>query len=249
MRELFIMILVFLVSPVSVCIAADSIKGKVVSVSDGNLISLQDESGEIRQVSLYGIDAPDQEQKMGQHAQKMLSAMVSEKNVEVTVNGVDITGVASGCISFNGLSINAAMVKAGCAWVNPGTCKSSNCSAWKEYQQYARNNKKGLWVDREAEPPWEWRERRLKAETMAKKLNAESEYETYYGSLALSGHHSLWAKRTLPGSSVMAGGGTPGGSNIGTVAQAGSRVGIRSSSGRSSAKSGASPKSPGPRRG
>lgn len=179
MRRLLLVILWALVFCSNNCIAAEQARGKVVSVTNGNLLSVQDETGEIRQVRLYGIDAPDSEQKMGPQAGKMLAAMVHEKDVEVKVEGVDSNGIPNVSILLNGLSVNAAMAKSGYAWVNPETCKSSDCSAWSGYQQYASQNKKGLWVDPEAEPPWKWRERRAKAKAKAKSLAEENQYRTY----------------------------------------------------------------------
>lgn len=161
------------------CTATEQIKGKVVSISSGNLLSVQDHTGKIQLVSLYGIDAPDNEQKMGLQAGKMLAAMVHEKDVEVRVEGMDSKGRPNVEILLNGVSVNAAMVKSGSAWVNPETCKASDCSSWSGYQQYASQNKKGLWVDPDAEPPWKWRERRSKAAAKAKSLAEENQYRTY----------------------------------------------------------------------
>ena len=209
------------------CIAAESLK--VVSVSSGNLLSVQDQTGEIQQVSLYGIDAPDNEQKMGQQAHKMLSAMVGDKDVEVKVDGTDPKGVPSVHLVLNGLSINAAMVKSCYAWVNPASCKSSNCSTWTDYQQYASKNKKGLWVDSEAEPPWMWRERRKKAEALVKKVNEDSEYVSYYGSLANSGYRSL-SKRSPSGNTLLSGLDSPGNTQ-GSGSYAGSSGAGKSKSG------------------
>lgn len=211
MRRFLLVILWSLAFASSNCMGAESIKGKVISVSSGNLLSVQDQTGEIQQVSLYGIDAPDNEQKMGQQAHKMLSAMVGDKDVTVKVDGTDPRGMPSVHLALNGLSINAAMVKSGYAWVNPATCKSSSCSTWTDYQQYASNNKKGLWIDSEADPPWKWRERRKKAEALVKKVNEESDFLTYYGSLATSGYRSL-SKRSHSGTSwpSLDAGNTPG---------------------------------------
>ena len=209
MRSFLLVILCCVAFASNNCIAVELLKGKVVSVSSGNLLSVQDQTGEIQQVSLYGVDAPDNEQKMGQQAHKMLSAMIGDKDVEVKVDGTDRKGVPSVHLFLNGLSINAAMVKSGYAWVNPATCKSSNCSTWTGYQQYASKNKKGLWVDSKAEPPWMWRERRKKAEALVKKVNEESEYVSYYGSLANSGYRSL-SKRSHSGSALLSGLDAPG---------------------------------------
>lgn len=245
MRKIMGIILAFLAFPAT-CIASGPMKGKVVSVSSGDLISFQDQYGEIRQLSLYGIDAPDNEQKMGQHAKKMLFAMIGEKDVIVKLIENESKGIPSAYVALNGLSINAALVKAGCAWVNQETCKSSKCSNWTGYQHYAKKNKKGLWIDPEAKPPWEWRQRRMKAEEIVKKLNTESEFTTYYGSLAESGRRSLWAQKSLPRSISSTGisSGIRGGpSSSGTA--------LRSNSGAkpSKASSGSSGGSPRPRRG
>lgn len=192
-------VLLVLVMPF-LCQVAGAVEGKVVSISSGDIISFQDESGEVRQVRLYGIDAPENEQNMGEHARKMLTAMIGEHDIQVQLAEGGSQDVASAHVALHGLSVNAALVKAGCAWVNRDTCKAPQCATWTGYEEYARNNKKGLWADPSAEPPWKWRARRLKAEEAARKLNAESQYVTYYGSLAESGYHSSWAERTLSGS-------------------------------------------------
>lgn len=188
------MILWALVVCTNNCTAAEQIRGRVVSVTNGNLLSVQDQKGEIHQVSLYGIDAPDNEQKMGPHAGKMLAAMVHEKDVEVRVEEVDSRGRPNVEIMLKGVSVNAAMVKSGYAWVNPEICKTSACSAWTGHQQYASHNKKGLWVDPDAEPPWKWRERRAKAETIAKQMRAANQHYSYDSSYSGQSQNSSPAR-------------------------------------------------------
>lgn len=179
-------------------VAAELLKSQVVSVSNGNIVTIEDlGSGATRQVHLYGVAAPEREQNMGRNAHDMLSAMVYDKVVEIKPAGVASTGASPVYMYLNGVSINAAMVKSGYAWVNPATCKSADCSTWSGYQQYASRNKKGLWADPEPEPPWQWRERRSKAEALARRVNEEGQFATYYsGRPARSGKPASTATKT-----------------------------------------------------
>ena len=47
------------------------------------------------------------------------------------------------------------LLQNGMAWVYPQYCKG--CAAWEPLQGEARAQGKGLWADKNAIPPWEWR--------------------------------------------------------------------------------------------
>ncbi len=163
---------------------AENWQGKVAAVTSGNSLSVQDSQGETRQLRLYGIDAPDNGQANADYAREMLSAMVLNKEVAIRDETSALETVPAARVFLGEVSINAAMVKAGCAWVYEPSCKLADCKTWLAYQQFARSNGKGLWVDSGAEPPWKWRERRMLAEAKAKEINTVNQYATYYGSLA-----------------------------------------------------------------
>lgn len=161
----------------STSFAGQGWQGRVVSVESGNLLTVRDGQGERRAVRLYGIDAPDGGQAMSDQARDLLAAMVLDKEVEVRGEGP----VTAARVFLGGVSINAAMVKAGYAWVHEPSCRHEDCAAWRGYQQFAGKNGKGLWAESGAVPPWEWRERRSRAMAKATRITAENQYATYYG--------------------------------------------------------------------
>ena len=64
--------------------AASSFKGKVVSVADGDTLTVVTSDKKMFKIRLQGIDAPENSQPAGKKAQKALSDKVLDK--EVTVN-------------------------------------------------------------------------------------------------------------------------------------------------------------------
>jgi len=49
----------------------------------------------------------------------------------------------------------------GLAWVYPRYCdEEPMCSWWDRLQEKARDNKVGLWADKDPVLPWEWRRKR-----------------------------------------------------------------------------------------
>ena len=57
-----------------------------------------------------------------------------------------------------GESLQAALLRAGLAWVWPRYCK--DCEKWQALQDAARATGKGLWWEPDPTPPWEWRRRK-----------------------------------------------------------------------------------------
>ena len=129
--------------------------GRVVSVADGDTITVLVGREQVK-VRLIEIDAPERAQAFGNRAKQALAAMVFGKDVEVEERGKDRYKRTLGRVVVNGLDANAEMVRQGYAWVyrkyskNPGLLR---------LETEAREAKRGLWMDAEPMPPWEWRHR------------------------------------------------------------------------------------------
>lgn len=133
-----------------------ALTGKVVSIHDGDTLTLLTKQNQQVKVRLAEIDTPESTQPFGTKSRQMLTDMVFSKQISVDVTDTDRYGRKVGKIYLGDTWVNREMVKQGGAWV---------------YRQYnhspelltdetnAKANKLGLWSLPESErmPPWEWR--------------------------------------------------------------------------------------------
>ena len=96
-------------------LAAD-VFGKVVSVADGDTITVLDDTKVQHKIRLAGIDAPERKQPFGQRAKEQLSDLVFGKTVQVETEKVDRYGRQIGKVLIDGRDANLAMVTSGMAW-------------------------------------------------------------------------------------------------------------------------------------
>lgn len=130
-----------------------ALSGKVISTHDGDTITVLQDKRQIK-VRLFGIDAPELEQPYGKKSKQFLANLIAGEVVEVEENGKDRYKRTLGIIYYKGQDINAQMVLNGYAWAY---VKYSRI--YVDQEKTARENKLGLWRDKEPIPPWEWRKR------------------------------------------------------------------------------------------
>lgn len=126
----------------------------VVGVSDGDTITVR--CGDLPQerIRLLEIDAPEKKQAFGQHAKQELSNLVYGQTIDVEPRGKDRYKRTLAHLKLDGLDINREMVRRGYAWCYRQYLKDLSCL---EDERAARDAKKGLWRDANAQPPWEFR--------------------------------------------------------------------------------------------
>jgi endonuclease YncB( thermonuclease family)/methylphosphotriester-DNA--protein-cysteine methyltransferase len=136
------------------------IEGKVISVHDGDTVTVLDQDNKKFTIRLQGIDAPELKQEFGAASQKNLSSMVMGKQVTILWNKVDKYRRTVGTIMLDGRDINIEQVKAGVAWhfkkyedEQPAADRLSYAAA----EQSARTAKLGLWKDANPVAPGDWR--------------------------------------------------------------------------------------------
>ena len=130
--------------------------GKVISVADGDTFTMLVNNEQIK-IRLHGIDCPEKGQDFGTVAKKFISDRVFGKIVSVEKLDTDRYGRTIGMVTVDGLNINEELLKAGLAWHYKQYDKNPE---WARMEQDAKNAKKGLWVQPNAIPPWEWRRHR-----------------------------------------------------------------------------------------
>ncbi len=136
------------------CAVQANITGKVVSVADGDTITILHNKKQYR-IRLYGIDCPEKKQAYGTKAKQFTSDLIFGKVVRIVETERDRHGRTVGVVYVGDRCVNEALLKSGYAWVNSQYCKK--CKAWIKFEENARKNKRGLWADKNPIPPWEFR--------------------------------------------------------------------------------------------
>jgi endonuclease YncB( thermonuclease family) len=136
--------------------------GNVVGVADGDTITVLDPDKVQHKIRLTGIDAPEKKQPFGNRSKQNLSDMVFNKTVTVETDKRDRYGRELGKVLAGGKDVNLEQVHAGLAWhykAYERTQSVADRQAYADAENKARLTKRGLWVDVDPIPPWEWRHR------------------------------------------------------------------------------------------
>lgn len=126
--------LLLLVGNYSPSFATTLITGKVVSIADGDTITVLQNNQQFK-IRLYGIDCPESGQAFGSKAKQFVSSLVFGKTVDVTVYDVDKYQRNVGVVRVDGLNVNEAILKNGFAWRYTTYCRESFCSDWKTFEE------------------------------------------------------------------------------------------------------------------
>lgn len=142
---------------------ADIISGRVVSIADGDTLTVLDASNTQHKIRLAGIDAPEKKQPFGNASRQHLAQQVFSKAVLVVHNKKDRYGRQVGKIAVDGVDVNLAQIKAGLAWHYKAYEREqspADRTAYAAAELVARSARRGLWGEAGAVPPWEWRHRK-----------------------------------------------------------------------------------------
>ncbi|HXY36298.1 MAG TPA: thermonuclease family protein [Planctomycetaceae bacterium] len=128
--------------------------GRVVSIADGDTLTILDAAKVQHKIRLAGIDAPEKGQPFGTKAQQALGDKVAGQTVRAEVIDRDRYGREVGRIILGDRFVNMEMVHDGFAWRYPQYDKPGEFTA---AEADAREHRRGLWADPHPVPPWEWR--------------------------------------------------------------------------------------------
>ena len=144
----------FLLLALTASLHADELRGKVVSIADGDTITVLDSAKVQHKIRLQGIDAPEKKQAFGTKSKELMSEKVGGEEVVVQWKEKDRYGRILGEVMVGKRHINLEMVQDGMAWHYTTYSKSKELA---KAEDEARKAKKGLWADKEPVPPWEYR--------------------------------------------------------------------------------------------
>lgn len=155
-------------TPLQMLAQAESYDAKVVSVIDGDTLSVM-HNGAKERVILYGIDCPEAAQEFGQEAKKFTDQSCYGKTVNLEVKGTDPRGRTIAIVTLpDGTSLNKNLLTQGLAWWSDKF--APNESRFQVLQASARAKKIGLWGGENPIPPWLFRngDKGVQAQIMSK---------------------------------------------------------------------------------
>ena len=153
----YLLIVVILLSQILLVNAA-VLDGFVETVTDGDTIKIKS-SDKIYIVRLYGIDAPEKNQPYGNNSTKFLKDKIENKHISVNFSSKDKYGRIVGKVYHNETYINEYLIKNGKAWHYK---KYSNDKDLNNAENFAKENRLGIWKFESVIAPWDWRKKKTK---------------------------------------------------------------------------------------
>jgi endonuclease YncB( thermonuclease family) len=140
--------------------SAQPIAGKVIGVSDGDTVTILDGSQSQLRIRLAGIDAPESGQAFGNRSKQTLSDCAFGKQVTLDGDKTDRYGRTVSKVIANGVDCNLRQIELGVAWHYKKYESEQSAADRRTYaaaESVARSAQRGLWIDANAEAPWDWR--------------------------------------------------------------------------------------------
>src|SRR6266446_10464116 len=123
----------------------------------GPTLTVLDADNVQHKIRWHGIDAPEKRQPFGTKAKKAPAAKVRGKTVRVIWKEKDRYGRIVGDVYLGDRNVNTEMVHDGFAWWYRTYAPKSKLLEQAEAE--ARQERRGLWQDKNPEPPWEFRKK------------------------------------------------------------------------------------------
>ena len=146
------------------CVCAELLRGKVVSVSDGDTITLLDHSNTEHKVRLAGIDAPEKKQPFGDASKRSLSSLIFNKDIVVIWDKRDRYQRILGKVLLNDADICLEQVIRGMAWHYKDYQRDQSPEDRETYSRAevsARQMKVGLWIEASPLEPSKFRRMKI----------------------------------------------------------------------------------------
>lgn len=139
---------------------AGLLEGQVVSVHDGDTVTVLDATRRQHKIRLAGIDAPELSQAFGRVSRQHLADQVAGRTVVIEWSKRDKYQRLVGKVLLDGRDINITQIEAGLAWHYKKYATEQSPEDRQRYaraEEQARASRLGLWQDGRSVPPWDYR--------------------------------------------------------------------------------------------
>lgn len=152
--------------------SAGTVNGRVVSVADGDTITVLTPEKRQVKIRLAGLDAPEAGQEYGQKSKAALATMVAGQAVTVAEDGRDRYGRTIGWVRAGETDANREMVRLGWAWHFVQYNKDPGIA---QLQVEAKAARRGLWAaPNPPMAPWDFRALKREGTTVEKPASEKS---------------------------------------------------------------------------
>ncbi len=129
---------------------------KVVGIKDGDTVVVLDSLNNQITLRLAEVDCPEKNQPFGTKAKQFTSDQIYLKTIKYVVSDTDRYGRSIAMIYYDtdNKYLSAEIIKAGMGWHYKRYSTSKELAT---FEDNARKNKIGLWVDSNPVAPWEFR--------------------------------------------------------------------------------------------
>jgi endonuclease YncB( thermonuclease family) len=133
-----------------------TLTAKVVGIKDGDTVVVLDSLNNQTTLRLAEVDCPEKSQPFGTKAKQFTSDQIYLKTIKYIVTDTDRYGRSIAMIYYDtdNKYLSAEIIKAGMGWHYKRYSTSKELAM---FEDNARKNKIGLWVDSNAVEPSEWR--------------------------------------------------------------------------------------------
>ena len=152
-----ILFVLFLLVSCSMTTENGVISGKVISVADGDTMTILTAEKKQIKIRMLGVDAPERGQDFGTVSRQQLNNLCYGKTVTVENKGEDQYGRVLGVVYIDGMNVNEYMVRNGLAWYYRHFVTDSRLDS---LEQLARKEKVNIWSMKNPMPPYEFRKSR-----------------------------------------------------------------------------------------
>lgn len=156
----FLALTVFFLAAAQAALAQETLAGRVVSVTDGDTITVLGSANTQYTIRLAGIDAPEHNQAFGQRSKQNLSRLVFSQNVTLDCGKEESYGRLVCKVMVQGRDACLEQVRDGMAWHYKQFQDEQTQGDRKLYasaEDAARVAHIGLWSDAHPIPPWDFR--------------------------------------------------------------------------------------------
>jgi endonuclease YncB( thermonuclease family) len=156
----FIVRLFFALSLALSTAAYAELAGRIISIADGDTLTLLDADNLAHPIRLLGIDAPEQNQAFGSAARTHLSGLAFAQSARADCRKNDGEQRQICVVYVGGQDLGLELLRAGMAWWYSEEAKALTAAERAAYAQaefQAKIHRYGLWNSTNPTPPWAWR--------------------------------------------------------------------------------------------